>query len=36
MILQAVPGGSGPGFRVVFAERRSVVYVVFSQLLGVE
>jgi len=36
MILQAVPGGSGPGFRLVFAERRSVVYVVFSQLLGVE
>ena len=36
MVLQAVPGGSGPRFRVVFAERRSVVYVLFSQLLGIE
>ena len=36
MVLQAVPGGSGPGFRVIFAERRSVVYVLFSQLLGIE
>ena len=36
MILQAVPGGSGPGFRVIFAERRNVVYVLFSQLLGIE
>ena len=36
MVLQAVPGGSGPGFRVIFAERRNVVYVLFSQLLGIE
>ena len=36
MILQAVAGGSGPGFRVIFAERRSLVYVLFSQLLGME
>ena len=35
-ILQAVPGSSGPGFRVVFVERRSVVYVLFGQLLGIE
>ena len=36
MILQAVPTGSGPAFRVIFAERRSLVYVLFSQLLGLE
>ena len=36
MILQAVPGSAGPGFRVIFAERRTVVYVLFSQLLGIE
>ena len=36
MILQALPASSGPVFRVVFAERRNVVYVLFSQLLGVE
>jgi hypothetical protein len=36
MILQAVPGGSGPGFRVIFVERRSAVYVLFSQLLAIE
>ena len=34
MILQAVPGRSGPHMRVIFAERRQVVYVLFSQLLG--
>jgi mRNA-degrading endonuclease RelE of RelBE toxin-antitoxin system len=36
MILQAVPGGSGPGLRVIFAERRSGVYVLFSQLMSIE
>jgi mRNA-degrading endonuclease RelE of RelBE toxin-antitoxin system len=36
MILQAVPGISGPGFRVVFAQRRSMVYELFNQLLGIE
>jgi len=36
MILQVVPGDSGLGFRVIFAERRSLVYVLFSQLLGIE
>ena len=36
IILQAVPGDPGLGFRVIFAERRSVVYVLFSQLLSLE
>jgi mRNA-degrading endonuclease RelE of RelBE toxin-antitoxin system len=36
LILQSVTGREGPGFRVVFAERRKVVYEVFSQLLGLE
>jgi mRNA-degrading endonuclease RelE of RelBE toxin-antitoxin system len=34
LILQSVAGGSGPGYRVVFVERRSTVYVLFSQLMG--
>jgi hypothetical protein len=34
MILQSAPSKSGPRFRVVFAERRSVVYELFKQLLG--
>jgi mRNA-degrading endonuclease RelE of RelBE toxin-antitoxin system len=36
MILQAVPGKSEPSFRVIFAERRKVVYALFSQLLGLD
>lgn len=36
MILQAVSGQSGPHLRVIFAERRKVVYVLFSQLLGLD
>ncbi len=36
LILQAVTGQAGPGFRVVFAERRKVVYEMFSQLLGLD
>jgi len=35
-ILQAVTGPNGPFFRVVFAERRKVVYEMFSQILGLE
>lgn len=35
-ILQHVASDKGPAFRVVFAERRKVVYEVFSQLLGLE
>jgi len=34
MLLQAVSGGRGPRFRVVFAEKRRAVYVLFSQILG--
>jgi len=34
LILRSVPGKSGPIFRVEFAERRSVVYELFKQLLG--
>jgi len=36
LILQSVTSRDGPGFRVVFAERRKVVYEMFSQLLGLE
>jgi mRNA-degrading endonuclease RelE of RelBE toxin-antitoxin system len=36
LILQSVATRDGPGFRVVFAERRKVVYEIFSQLLGLE
>lgn len=36
IILQAVPGESGPVFKAVFAERRAVVYELFSQILGLE
>ena len=32
MILQSVPGDSGPGFRVLFAERRRFAYVLFNQI----
>jgi len=35
-ILQSEPGESGPVFKVVFAERRKVVYEMFSQILGLE
>lgn len=34
LILQSVPGDSGPGFRVLFAERRRFAYVLFSQIMG--
>ena len=33
MVLEALAGESGPRFRVVFAEKRNVVYVLFSQLI---
>lgn len=36
LILQAVSGESGPHFRVVFAEKRKVVYALFAQILGFE
>ena len=36
MLLQAVPGGRGPCFRVVFAEKRRAVYLLFSQILRLE
>ena len=36
LVLQALPGDAGPTFRVVFVERRKVVYELFSQLLGLE
>ena len=36
LILQSVTSRTGPGFRVVFAERRKVAYEIFSQLLGLE
>ena len=32
LILQSVPGDSGPGFRVLFAERRRFAYVLFNQI----
>jgi len=34
LILQSVPSETGPGLRVVFAERRAVVYELFRRLLG--
>jgi len=34
LILQSVAGHWGPGFRVVFAERRKYAYVLFSQIIG--
>jgi hypothetical protein len=34
LILQALPGDTGPRLRVVFAERRNIVYELFKQLLG--
>jgi hypothetical protein len=36
LVLQSVTGEDGPRFRVIFAERRKVVYEVFSQILGLE
>jgi hypothetical protein len=36
MIIQHSSGDSGPFFRVVFAERRGVVYELFKQLIGLE
>jgi mRNA-degrading endonuclease RelE of RelBE toxin-antitoxin system len=36
LILQCEPGKSGPRFKIVFAERRNVVYELFSQILGLE
>ena len=36
LILQSVASRDGPGFRVVYAERRKVVYEMFSQILGLE
>ena len=36
LILQSVASQAGPGFRVIFAERRKVVYEIFSQILGLE
>jgi len=36
LILQSEPGESGPVFKVIFAERRKVVYEMFSQILGLE
>jgi len=36
LILQSVPGEAGPRFRLIFAERRKLVYEMFSQILGLE
>ena len=36
IILQSDAGDSGPRFKIVFAERRKVVYELFSQILGLE
>jgi hypothetical protein len=36
LILQSANSEEGPSFRVVFAERRKVVYEMFSQILGLE
>jgi mRNA-degrading endonuclease RelE of RelBE toxin-antitoxin system len=36
LILQSVASDKGPRFRVVFAERRKVVYEIFSQILGLQ
>jgi len=35
-ILRSAPGEEGLRFRVIFAERRKVVYEMFSQILGLE
>jgi mRNA-degrading endonuclease RelE of RelBE toxin-antitoxin system len=36
LILQSVAGKNGPSFKVVFVERRKVVYKIFSQILGLD
>jgi mRNA-degrading endonuclease RelE of RelBE toxin-antitoxin system len=36
LIAKHFPDAAGPRYRVIFAERRSVVYVLFKQLLGLE
>jgi mRNA-degrading endonuclease RelE of RelBE toxin-antitoxin system len=36
LIVQHVAGEAGPFFRVVFIERRSVVYELFRQIVGLE
>ena len=36
LILESAASKEGPRFRVIFAERRKVVYEMFSQLLGLE
>lgn len=36
LIVQHVAGEAGPFFRVVFIERRSVVYEMFRQIIGLE
>jgi hypothetical protein len=36
LILQHEPGDKAPLFKVVFAERRSVVYEMFRQIIGLE
>jgi len=36
LIIQHVAGEAGPFFRVVFIERRSVVYEMFRQIVGLE
>jgi mRNA-degrading endonuclease RelE of RelBE toxin-antitoxin system len=36
LIVQHVAGEAGPFFRVVFIERRSVVYEMFRQIVGLE
>ena len=36
LIVQHVAGEAGPFFRVVFIERRSVVYEIFRQIVGLE
>ena len=36
LILQHETGGAAPFFKVVFAERRSVIYEMFRQIIGLE
>ena len=36
LILKHETGGTAPLFKVVFAERRSVVYEIFHQIIGLE
>ena len=36
IIFQSDAGAVGPRFKIVFAERRKVVYELFSQILGLE